>query len=102
MLAGVREAAVHFCACGAACSPVCARAAHLAAFARRRRLPPLPPPAHRRGWQGECAAVLRDTGLWQRCGAAAPETAEGLRGALGVLSGDEGAVAAAAKVRCAS
>lgn len=42
--------------------------------------------------------MLQNARLWQRCGGGAPETAEGLRAALGVLSGDEAAVAAAAHV----
>jgi hypothetical protein len=52
---------------------------------------------YRRGWQAQCAAVLRDGALWARCEAEAPDTAAGLRRVVAALAGEDAALVAAAR-----
>lgn len=51
--------------------------------------------AYRRTWQAQCAALAADEGMWQACEGADIVTANGLRLVLGVLAGEEAALAAA-------
>ena len=52
--------------------------------------------AYRRTWQAQSAALAADGGMWGVCEGADAATARGLRAVLGVLAGDEEALAAAA------
>ena len=51
--------------------------------------------AYRRTWQAQAGALLGDARLWAGCEAGDKATAGGLRALLGVLAGDDGALAGA-------